>query len=287
MTEICTGRKARWFRGLLTAALLLLAVNAFSQELADVHKLWKDRECKVEGRHRSKAFVYVPEVAGENRPAVVIMPGGSYTYLGIRGEGHDVAKWFAARGFVAVVLRYRMGFYGARYPQQLEDYRLTMDYLKDNYKMFGIDTARIGAVGFSAGGHLAGCAAMEDNPHFRANFVAMIYPVITMRDPLVHKPSRKHLLRGNQSLIAKLSLEENVTEEFPPVFLLHCEDDPVVNPAASHTFASELEKLGVTCKVEFHSKGGHGFGIDPVKKSGALGWQERFVEWLEKTVFDR
>ena len=286
MTGTCTGRKVIWFRGLLTAALLLMAVNAFSQELVDVHKLWKDADAKVSGRHRSKVFVYVPEEAGQNRPAVVIMPGGSYTYLGIKGEGHYVAKWFASKGFVAVVLRYRMGFYGARYPQQLEDYRLAMDYLKDSCRRFGIDTTRIGAVGFSAGGHLAGCAAMEDNPHYRANFVAMIYPVITMRDPLVHKPSRKHLLRGDQSLIAKLSLEENVTEEFPPVFLLHCEDDPVVNPAASHTFASELEKLGVSCHVEFHSKGGHGFGIFPRKKSGALGWQERFVEWLEKTVFD-
>ena len=286
MTGICTGRKVIWYKGLLAAALLFLAVDLFSQELADVHKLWKDRECKVEGRHRSKAFVYVPEVAGENRPAVVIMPGGSYTYLGIKGEGQDVAKWFAARGFVAVVLRYRMGFYGARYPQQLEDYRLAMDYLKDSCRRFGIDTTRIGAVGFSAGGHLAGCAAMEDDPHYRADFVAMIYPVITMRDPHAHERSRKHLLRGDESLIAKLSLEENVTEEFPPVFLLHCEDDQVVDPAASHVFASELEKLGVTCHIEFHDKGGHGFGIAPAKSSGALQWQGRFVEWLEKTVFE-
>ena len=276
----------RWYKGLLLAALLFFAADVFSQELAEVHKLWKDSECKVAGRHRSKVFVYVPEEAGVNRPVVVIMPGGSYTYLGIKGEGHYVAKWFASKGFVAVVLRYRMGFYGARYPEQLEDYRLAMDYLKDSCGRFGIDTTRIGAVGFSAGGHLAGCAAMEDDSHYRADFVAMLYPVITMRDPHVHKPSRKHLLRGNASLIAKLSLEENVTEEFPPVFLLHCEDDPIVDPAASHTFASELEKLGVTCHVEFHSKGGHGFGIFPRKKSGALGWQERFVEWLEKTVFN-
>ena len=286
MTGICTGRKGIWFKGLLAAALLFFTVNAFSQQLADVHKLWKDSECKIEGRYRSKVFVYVPEVAGENRPAVVIMPGGSYTYLGINKEGHDVAKWFASRGFVAVVLRYRMGFYGARYPQQLEDYRLTMDFIKDSSKKYGIDTTKIGAVGFSAGGHLAGCAAMEDDPHFRANFVAMLYPVITMRDPHAHKPSRDHLLRGDESLIAKLSLEENVTEEFPPVFLLHCDDDPIVDPEGSRTFASELEKLGVTCKVEFHRKGGHGFGVSPSKKSGAHLWQERFVDWLQKTVFD-
>ena len=286
MTGICTGRKARWFRGLLTAVLLLMGVNAFSQVPVDVHKLWNGSESKIEGRHRSKIFVYVPDEAGENRPAVVIMPGGSYTYLGINGEGHDVAKWFVSKRFVAVVLRYRMGFYGARYPQQLEDYRLAMDYLKDSCRKFGIDTTRIGAVGFSAGGHLAGCAAMEDDPHYRADFVAMLYPVITMRDPYVHKPSRSHLLRGDNSLIAKLSLEENVKEDFPPVFLLHCEDDPVVDPAASHTFASELEKLGVPCKIEFHAKGGHGFGIAPSKTSGAQLWQERFVEWLEKTVFD-
>lgn len=285
MTLIFTGLKKIWFKWLMAAFLLLAVSGAYGQKLAQIHKLWKDADANVSGRHRSKVFVYVPDGAKENCPAVVIMPGGSYTYLGIKGEGHFVAKWFAERGFVAVVLRYRMGFYGARYPQQLEDYRLAMDYLKDSCRRFGIDTSRIGAVGFSAGGHLAGCAAMEDNPHYRADFVAMIYPVITMRDPHVHKPSRKHLLRGDQSLISKLSLEENVTRDLPPVFLLHCEDDPVVDPAASHTFASELEKLGVSCHIEFHSKGGHGFGIYPRKKSGALNWQERFVEWLEKSVF--
>ena len=252
------------------------------------HNLWKDSERGVEGRHRSKVFIYAPysdsETMPPKAPAVIIMPGGSYTYLAIYSEGHNVAKYFVSMGFRAVVLRYRMGFYGARYPQHLEDYRLAVDYIRENADRLGIDTSRTGVVGFSAGGHLAGCTAMEDNPYYRPACVGMIYPVVTMREPYVHRPSKRHLLRGDDSMVGKLSLEENIRDDFPPIYLLHCEDDRVVNPSASHTFVSELERKGVPCVAEFHPTGGHGFGLKPSSRSAATGWADRFVAWLNSTV---
>lgn len=287
MTGIYIDLKVKWFKSALLCLLLLfVSGGAIAQQTYLTHKLWKGGEARFEGRYRSKVFVYAPSKPSEKAPAVIVLPGGSYTYLAINSEGHDVAKYFVSKGFRAVVLRYRMGFYGAKYPQQLEDYRKAVDYIKDNSDRLGIDTTKIGVVGFSAGGHLAGCAALEENPRYRPAFVAMIYPVVTMKEPYVHKPSRDHLLRGNLSLIEKLSLEGNVNEDFPPVFLLHCEDDPVVRIEGSRAFASELKKKGVNCIVEIHPTGKHGFGLKPAAGSGAAGWADRFTEWLQNSVFD-
>lgn len=277
----------RWFRlTLCLFALVVCTAESRAQNLVEEAKLWPGKAAHTEGRYRSMVFVYEPVAATTYMPAVLILPGGSYTYLAVNSEGRDVAKWFASRGYVAVVVRYRMGFFGARYPQQIEDYRKAMDYVKANASSLGIDTSRIGVVGFSAGGHLAGCAALEENPHYRPAFAAMIYPVVTMREPSCHHPSKEHLLRGDLSLEGKLSLEEHVTSDMPPVFLLCCDDDPIVKTDGSHLLSSELEKKGVTCKVEFHPAGGHGFGVRASSRSGAFNWQERFVEWLENTVFE-
>lgn len=277
----------RWFRFILCVACIIFhASEARSQNLVEEVRLWDKAQSHQEGRFRSKLFVYQSVAATNSSPAIIILPGGSYTYLAVNSEGHDVARYFASKGYVAVVLRYRMGLFGARYPQQLEDYRKAMDYLKANCSRLGIDTARIGVAGFSAGGHLAGCAAMEKEKRYRPAFVAMIYPVVTMREPYCHHPSKNHLLRGRVSLEGDLSLEEHVDSSLPPVFLLCCEDDPTVRTEGSHAFASELEEKGVTCKLEFHPSGGHGFGVRAPSRSGAFNWQERFTEWLENTVFE-
>jgi len=275
-----------WFKvRILVAVLFVFTAYLQAQNMVGVYKLWDKGECNLEGRKRSKVFVYMPDFKCDDpRPVVIIMPGGSYTYLGINCEGHDVARYFSSRGFVSVVLRYRMGFYGAHYPQQLEDYRKAMDFLKRNAERFNLDTNKIGAVGFSAGGHLAGCAAILEEGPYRADFAAMIYPVVTMKEPYAHRLSKKHLLRGDESLADKLSLEEHVTGDIAPIFLLHCEDDPTVKVEGSRIFASQLEKYGVNCKVEFYPVGGHGFGVRPPVASGAVGWQDRFIEWLENTV---
>lgn len=277
----------RWFRlTLCLFALVVCTAESRAQNLVEEAKLWPGKAAHSEGRYRSMVFVYEPVAATTYMPAVLILPGGSYTYLAINSEGRDVAKWFASRGYVAVVVRYRMGFFGARYPQQIEDYRKAMDYVKDNAVRLGIDTSRIGVVGFSAGGHLAGCAAIESSKRYRPAFAAMIYPVVTMREPNCHHASKKHLLRGDLSMEGELSLEERVCDDFPPVFLLCCEDDCIVSPEGSRQLASEFEKKGVNCKVEFHQRGGHGFGVRASSRSGAFNWQERFVEWLENTVFE-
>ena len=274
----------KWYRYIFFLAALCVQCSLRGQNLIGEKYLWDKDQARTEGRFRSKIFIYEPAAATNFSPAVIVLPGGSYTYLAINSEGHDVAMYFASKGYVAIVLRYRMGFFGARYPQQIEDYRKAMDYVKANASSLGIDTSRIGVVGFSAGGHLAGCAALEENPHYRPAFAAMIYPVVTMREPSCHHPSKEHLIRGDLSLEGKLSLEEHVTSDMPPVFLLCCEDDPIVKTDGSHLLSSELEKKGVTCKVEFHPAGGHGFGVRPSSKSGAYLWPDRFVEWLETTV---
>ena len=273
-------------RYILSLFFVLIGACSYAQTLLETHPLWHKYESATDGRHRSKLFIYDSQPTSlKKRPVVIVMPGGSYTYLAINSEGHDVAKYFASKGIVSVVLRYRMGFYGAHYPHQIEDYRKAMDYLKENAERLSIDTTKIGTVGFSAGGHLSGCAAIEDNTNYRPAFAAMIYPVVTMKEPYAHKASRKHLLRGNVELIEKLSIEDKVTPDMPPIFLLHCKDDSTVKIEGSLIFASQLENKGVNCKVEIHQKGGHGFGVRPNNTSGAYGWPDRFIDWLNNNVF--
>ncbi len=259
--------------------------GSVGQNLLEETSLWSKPESRSDGRYHSKIFVYEPVCATSQMPAIIVLPGGSYTYLAINSEGHDVAAYFASKGFVAIVLRYRIGFFGARYPQHLEDYRKTMDYIRANAPRLGIDTSRIGVVGFSAGGHLAGCAAMLETGRYRPDFAGMIYPVVTMREPYVHHPSKKHLLRGRDFLEDSLSLELHVNKDISPIFLLHCKDDPIVMVQGSENFASELERKEVNCRVEIHDTGRHGFGVRAPKGSGAVLWQERFIEWLHGSVF--
>ena len=271
----------RWFKILFCSAALLMAGSALlAQHRVDKKRLWEGEKTERSYK-RVKIFTYAPDAGTSgSSPAVIILPGGSYRYLAINQEGFDVAKSFAKRGYLAIVLRYRMGWFGAHYPDQLEDYRRAMAYLKDNSTALGIDTSKIAVVGFSAGGHLAGCAALEENPKYRPAYVAMLYPVVTLREPYCHRLSKKNLLRGDTTLIPKLSLDENVRKDMAPVFLLHCEDDPIVKSNGSHNMASELERKGVPCKVEFHQKGGHGFGVRAAKNSGARGWNDRFLKWI-------
>jgi acetyl esterase/lipase len=121
--------------------------------------------------HRVKLFAYIPKSAeytvysnpspttiSSKCPAIIIFPGGSYCYLGINVEGHDIAKFMKNNGVAAFVLRYRTGMYGNHYPDAYEDYKHTVDYIKAGVRSgkWNIDTTKIGVIGFSAGDILQG-----------------------------------------------------------------------------------------------------------------------------------
>ena len=228
----------------------------------------------------SELSVFLPENPDTSGISVIICPGGSYYWLDIDNEGFSVAKYFNKHGITAFVLKYRTAMRNNHHPAMINDLQRALEIVKENYEEYKINPEKVGVMGFSAGGHLAGTAAIYDNIYF----AAMIYPVITMTDEeSVHKKSRKNLLGKNYSdeLKQKMSLEKNVHSNMPPIFLLHCTGDKTVDYRNSVVFAEALKEKNVPHKFLLFDecgKGGHGFGIQP--KQEAAGWIDEFLKWL-------
>jgi acetyl esterase/lipase len=248
---------------------------------------------------------YLPE--GEPRAAVVVCPGGSYFWLDKEGEGSLVGEWLASEGIAAYVLHYRTGgwfnftfhtralFGGNRHPDMIADLQRAITLVRRQYD------GPVGAMGFSAGGHLVMSAAEFFGTDFteraagtplRPDFVAPIYPVVSMRDPSTHARSRRGLLgdgrTGNQVMRDSLSLECHVRPDTPPVFLLRCDDDPVVDPRNADLLDEALTEKGVTHRTIRYHVGGHGFGADKEKFTEETArWQAEFLDWIAEIDYGR
>jgi acetyl esterase/lipase len=144
-----------------------------------------------------------------------------------------------------------------------------------------IDPARIGVMGFSAGGHLASTLATHAKPGDRPAFAALVYPVITFTGPATHTGSRANLLGKDPApaLLALYSSEQQVSEQTPACFLVHAADDPV-KVANSELFVAALEAKGVAHEFMRLQTGGHGFGLG-VKGGEPAAWPQRFLAWLQ------
>jgi acetyl esterase/lipase len=227
--------------------------------------------------------------------AVIVCPGGSYTRLAIEKEGYAYARMLNRIGVSAFVLKYRLVDYG--HPAPIRDVLRAIRLVRSRAREFGIREDRIGVMGSSAGGHLAASAAtLFDAPEGRTgapldatsarpDFAILMYPVITMNGPHVHAGSKRSLLGEHPSdaLVARLSVEKQVTKATPPVFLVHTEEDATVPIENSLLFYQALRDAGVPAEAHFYAKGPHGFGTAP-----GLGptseWPKRLDEWLRETV---
>lgn len=248
-----------------------------------------------QGKPRIKTFL--PQEDKANGAAVIICPGGSYYWLSRKVEGRDVAKALADKGFAAFLLYYRhagtryflfkdLAFPQSHYPDALDDLRETIAEIRKNAQGNGIDPDRIGVMGFSAGGHLALNSGKDvsciDGVDTRPDYIASIYPVITMSDEtIVHKRSRTALLgkRKNDPVMRdSLSLEKHIPQDMPPVFLVNCKDDPTVDYRNSEVMAASLKEADIEVEYHQYERGGHGFGTS----SDTAPWLDRFVRWFDK-----
>ena len=253
-----------------------------------------------EGTKHKKVELTPYLVPGQGNAAVIVCPGGSYFWHDMKTEGTEVAEWLNSQGMSAFVLRYRTAyvpafitrfrylFRGNRYPDPQEDLIQTLHWVRSRAGEYGIDTCKIGVMGFSAGGHLVMSVAETTAPPVRPRFVAAIYPVVSMSSPCTHKRSRRALLgdnkKGDKQLQDALSLEKHVTADCPPVFLVNCKDDPVVDWRNSVLLDSALTAHRVPHQYLQYATGGHGFGVSDVKGSSeSRQWKYHFLEWL-KTI---
>jgi len=237
-------------------------------------------------------LTYFPAPADKaNGTAIIVCPGGGYVRLAVSNEGMGPVRWLNPLGVSVFILKYRLKEYGQ--PAPLRDVLRAVRLVRSRAKEFGINPDRIGIYGGSAGGHVAACAGtLYDDPEgktgnpldavsARPDFLILQYPVITMKDPYVHKGSREALLGKNPTpeMIQRYSLELHVTKDTPPTFLLSTLEDKSVPAENVLLFHAALRAAGVPAELHVYEKGPHGFGmrtdLGPTSE-----WPKRAEEWM-------
>ena len=227
---------------------------------------------------------------------MLILPGGGYGGLA-EHEGTGYAEFFASHGITAYVLKYRLGSNGYRHPTMLNDAARALRMLRVFAKRDGLDPARIGVIGSSAGGHLASTLVTHfdtgkpeatdpvERESSRPDLGVLCYPVITLAE-FAHAGSRKNLLGENPpaELIRDLSNELQVTKATPPCFLWHTAEDKGVPVENSLLFASALRRAGVPFSLHIYEKGAHGLGLGRPEKP-APPWADQLLYWFKERKF--
>lgn len=223
--------------------------------------------------------VYAPAQAAANGTAIIVAPGGAFHALSINSEGNDVAKWLAARGVTAFVLKYRLVPTGedgvkevmaklnnlkrldadnaALVPLAIADGLAAVTYVRKHAAEFGISPMRIGFIGFSAGGTVTSAVATQYTAESRPDFVAPIYAYLgALKDVAVPKDA-------------------------PPMFVAAATDDQLKLAPDSVTLYSKWMAAGKPVELHMYAKGGHGFGMRK-QNLPSDGWIDRFGEWLDQ-----
>lgn len=233
---------------------------------------------RLSGVSQPTLKIFKPKDGNVTRTAVLVFPGGGYEYLSIDKEGDNMARWFAERGVMGITVAYRHGGEMHEHPVPLNDGHRAIELVRQYADDWDLDPNRIGAIGFSAGGHMAASVATHGDANQRPNFVALIYPVISMREGTTHRGSRINLLgmQPKDSIVAMLSCDEQVDELSPPAFLAHSTNDGAVPVENSIQYYNACRKAKIDCELHVYPKGGHGYGM----RRGP-NWAEALEIWLQ------
>ncbi len=206
--------------------------------------------------------VFCAQEEKANGKAVIVIPGGGYSYVSGSYEGSDWAPFLLDLGFTVGVLSYNLPHGNPEVP--LNDGRAALQYLRDNAQELGIDEQLVGVMGFSAGGHLASTIATHLADAELPAFQVLFYPVISMDSHYTHADSRRNLLGDNPSadLVKLYSNDLQVTSRTPAAYLCWANDDSTVKPVNSQKYRAALRNAGVHVTVKTFSTGGHGFGFN-------------------------
>lgn len=224
--------------------------------------------------HHPSITPYVPEKSASTGVAVIIAPGGGHRELWIDHEGYNIAEYFKSKGIAAFVLKYRLARdSNSTYTvdeHELADIKRAIRLVKSRAKEWNIDTAKLGVMGFSAGGELAGLSAMRfdagnsnsNDPIERFNsrpaFQGLIYPGgITRLEPV---------------------------NNAPPLFILGGYNDRADIAEGMAQVYLKYKKAGIPAELHIYSNLGHGFGLRKNNKGSAASWLERFTDWINQMI---
>lgn len=235
-------------------------------------------------------IAYLPKKS--NGTAVIICPGGGYGILSLVQEGVKVAEKLNEIGVAAFVLKYRLPsdlIMIDKTMGPLQDALQAMYLVRKNASLWGINPAKIGIMGFSAGGHLAASVSVHYNDlkvqnqeqiSLRPDFSILIYPVISF-GTVTHAGSVKNLLGENPTAAQRgyFSSQNYVNAQTPPAFLVHANNDASVPVKNSILYNEALTKFKVPAEMHIYPAGGHGFGLQ--NKTTKDDWFERLKNWME------
>ena len=234
-----------------------------------------------------------------NGTAILVISGGGYAHIEMGKESTPVANWLQSQGITAFELVYRS-------PQEdwkttdvpFQDAQRAMKLIRSLAPRYGIDPAKIGILGFSAGGHLAGMTAAQPDKKIyrpidatdalsaRPNFAGLIYPVITMLPPFNKTHAKKSILGENPTKKQEeaYSVELQVNNNTPATFLAQAIDDPISPINNSYLMNAALQKAGVPVEMHIFQTGGHGWGMGK-KNSPVSAWPALFESWAKANRF--
>jgi acetyl esterase/lipase len=256
-----------------------------TKELPPETDLWKDTDTLVGGKKIQKITnvskptlaVYRPAKDVDTGASMIICPGGGHYILAYDHEGTECAEFLAKHGVTGIVLKYRVPGRDKdkRWGAAVQDAQRAIRVVRAKAKEWGLDPKRVGILGFSAGGEVAGLAAMLhaepqyeaadelDKQPIRPDFAALIYP-------------GGFLEKSND----KLKDYVKPTKDTPPMFLVHAFDDGV-DCRNSILLAAALKAIGVSCELHLYATGGHGYGMrdtgHPINT-----FPDRLMEWMKK-----
>lgn len=233
--------------------------------------------------HHPSLTVYLPAAGKATGCAVVVAPGGGHARLAIQHEGYAVAEWLADHGIAAFILKYRLAKDEATPAGTAQAYTIDRDELGDAQRAlqlvrsraaeWGVDPARVGLIGFSAGGEVAllaatrGTAGQPDAPELlerqssRPDFFGLIYPGGLQRTDIT------------------------LAKDTPPAFLACGADDRPTISELLPEFYVKCKKAGIPAELHVYAGAGHGFGVRATNHSPSGAWIDRFGEWLADRKF--
>ncbi len=274
----------------ITIIFSLLVKISFAQDTNQVIHLWANGAPGFENRkdeaeeakdywvkniNNPSLTVYLPAKEKANGTSVIICPGGGHNKLVITAEGKEAAEYFNSIGVTAFVLKYRL-FREDNSPYKPEDAatdgRRAVQLVRQHATQWNLDTSRIGLMGFSAGGELAGWVAFDeyqqkpvkpdavDKQNSKPNFLMLVYP-----GPLVVK--------------------DNIGSNAPPLFMVAANDDECCSEPLVK-LVQLYRKAAVKTEMHLYAKGNHAFNMG---KRSALqsihSWPQRLTDWLVDNEF--
>lgn len=252
-----------------------------------------------------RLFLFRPDPSRTKNTVVVVATGGSYGHHGgLSAEGEATVRWLNDQGITAALLRYRVSELGGyNYRAIFEDAKRAVRTVRHRASDLGMAHPHVGFLGYSAGGHLAGWIATEcsaevsssapdpiDRESCQVDFAILIYPVVTLLPPHVHRRSRDNLLRDiaqpDDALLRSLSLEQRVRATQAPLFLVHSRRDDTVDFENSVLLHEAAQKAGASSELLLVDDGGHGVGLAQSEATPQMGqWPRLCLEWMRRLRF--